>query len=106
MEYMEYMEYYEVYDKKGNPTGVVESRETVHDKGLWHATVHVWIYTEGGAILIQKRSRGKDSHPGLWDISLKPDREEVATFCLFNIRDLRNLLADPARRTGFVPHGE
>ena len=63
------MEYYEVYDKEGNPTGVVESRETVHQKGLWHATVHVWIYTEGGEILLQKRSRNKDSHPFLWDIS-------------------------------------
>jgi isopentenyldiphosphate isomerase len=63
------MEYFEIYDERGNPTGEVEERSVVHARGLWHRTVHVWLYREGPEILLQKRAAGKDSHPGLWDVS-------------------------------------
>jgi isopentenyldiphosphate isomerase len=63
------MEYFEIYDAEGNPTGELEERGVVHARGLWHRTVHVWLYREGPEILLQKRSAHKDSHPGLWDVS-------------------------------------
>jgi isopentenyl-diphosphate delta-isomerase len=63
------MEYFELYDPEGNPTGKTECREKVHAEGLWHATVHVWIYNLSREILMQRRSLKKDSHPGFWDIS-------------------------------------
>jgi isopentenyldiphosphate isomerase len=63
------MENLEVYDWRGIPTGNTESRDIVHSRGLWHRTVHVWIYNRSGEILFQKRSHSKDSHPGLWDVS-------------------------------------
>jgi len=63
------MEYFELYDPEGNPTGKTECRKKVHADGLWHATVHVWIYNLNREILLQRRSLKKDSHPGFWDIS-------------------------------------
>ncbi|MBN2322743.1 MAG: NUDIX domain-containing protein [Spirochaetes bacterium] len=62
------MERLEVFDENGIPTGTVETRETIHKKGLLHRTVHIWLYRQN-EILLQKRSKSKDSHPGLWDIS-------------------------------------
>lgn len=62
------MEKLEVFDENGKQKGVIETRETVHARGLWHRTVHIWVY-RGTEILLQRRSRNKDSHPGLWDVS-------------------------------------
>jgi isopentenyl-diphosphate delta-isomerase type 1 len=63
------MEFLEVCGEDGKPTGRLEKREIVHAEGLAHRTVHVWVLNGAGEILFQKRSRGKDSHPGRWDVS-------------------------------------
>jgi len=63
------MEKLEVFNEQGNPTGEIVDRATIHENGLWHRVSHVWIYTDEGEVLIQKRSEKKDAHPGLWDIS-------------------------------------
>jgi isopentenyldiphosphate isomerase len=62
-------EYFEIYDHRGNATGKRARRNVIHSRGLWHRTVHVWIYNTKRNILFQKRAMGKDSHPGLWDVS-------------------------------------
>ena len=62
------MEKFEIFDENGNRTGIIETRETVHARGLWHRTVHIWVYS-GSRILLQRRAHDKDSHPGLWDVS-------------------------------------
>ncbi len=63
------MEYLEVFDRYGKTTGRLVDRRTVHERGLWHRVVHIWVYNSGGEVLIQKRSSNKDSHPNLWDVS-------------------------------------
>ncbi len=63
------MEYIDIICEDGMPTGIKASRSEVHRKGLWHRTVHVWMFNEKGDVLLQKRSGLKESHPGLWDIS-------------------------------------
>lgn len=63
------MEYFEVFNADRTEAGRVEERSVVHARGLWHRTVHVWIYQYGETLLFQKRGRTKDSHPGLWDVS-------------------------------------
>jgi isopentenyldiphosphate isomerase len=45
-------------------------KSEAHKKGLFHPSIHVWFYTENGEILIQKRAKNKDTHPGLWDVSV------------------------------------
>jgi isopentenyldiphosphate isomerase len=63
------MEMIDLYSPDGTPRGKTVSRDEAHRLGLWHTTVHVWVVTPAGELLLQKRSREKESHPGLWDIS-------------------------------------
>ena len=63
------MEYLDIYDKEGNLLGTKSPKKEAHDKGLWHASVHVWVLNSKGELLIQKRSPLMDNHPNEWDIS-------------------------------------
>ena len=60
----------DILDEQGNPTGQSCLKSEAHQKGLLHPTVHVWLYTKDGRILIQQRGRDKDTHPLLWDVSV------------------------------------
>lgn len=52
------MEYLDIYDEFGNPIGK-DSRENVHNKGLWHKTVHCWLYDKEGNVYFQiRKDRG------------------------------------------------
>ncbi len=48
------MEYLDAYDENKNYIGRF-SREEVHSKGLWHNTVHCWLYDEEGYVYFQIR---------------------------------------------------
>ena len=63
-------EFLEVYSPEGTKTGQKKSKSEIHRKGLFHSTVHLWIFTEEGNILIQKRSKKKELNPGVWDVSV------------------------------------
>jgi isopentenyldiphosphate isomerase len=62
-------EFIDILDENGNFTGIIKSRDEVHEKGYLHKTVHVWVVTSKNEILIQKRSAAKLTHPGMWDVS-------------------------------------
>lgn len=51
------MEYLDYYDENDNYLGF-ETRDVIHQKGLWHRTVQNWLYTEDGKAIFQIR---KDS---------------------------------------------
>lgn len=59
----------DVLDASGNFTGRVKLKSDVHRDGDWHRSVHVWIVTPDGRLLLQKRASTKQSHPNLWDVS-------------------------------------
>lgn len=67
------MELFDIRTKEGICTGEVRERTIAHDNGDLHGTSHVWIvrHTEAGSleVLMQKRSKNKDSFPGCYDIS-------------------------------------
>lgn len=63
------MEYLDVLDVNGRKTGRKKLRNEVHRDGDWHKAVHIYIMTPKNKVLIQKRSKVKDSYPGLWDLS-------------------------------------
>ncbi|MBR2258889.1 MAG: NUDIX domain-containing protein [Blautia sp.] len=66
------MEYFDVCDEYGVPTGETVSREMAHNKGIRHRTSHVWIVRKKDGryqVLLQRRSRDKDSFPGMLDTS-------------------------------------
>ena len=44
-------------------------RAKVHGDNLRHRAVHILIFNKQGELYLQKRSRWKDRHPGLWDSS-------------------------------------
>lgn len=64
-----HMEYIDVLDAKGNPTGERKSKPDVHRDGDWHRTVHVWVVSPKGDLLLQRRSPAMETHPDTWDTS-------------------------------------
>jgi isopentenyldiphosphate isomerase len=60
----------EIWDASGAPTGKVALKSEAHKAGWFHPTVHAWLYTTSGKILLQKRAPEKDTFPGLWDVSV------------------------------------
>ena len=60
-------ETYDIYDENNNPTGIESNYQEIHSKGLWHRTVHLWVFNDK-KILLSKRSMSI-SFPGKWDMS-------------------------------------
>jgi isopentenyldiphosphate isomerase len=60
----------DILDEHGRYTGKTCLKSEAHAKGFFHPTIHVWIYTQEGQLLLQKRSMQKKVFPGLWDISV------------------------------------
>ena len=64
------VEYLDILDELGNPLGKTALKSEVHQKGYFHATVHIWFYTETGKVLFQKRGANKETFPNYWDVSV------------------------------------
>lgn len=60
----------DILSEAGEPTGTTAMKTEAHLKGLFHATVHIWFYTDNKEILIQQRGKNKDIYPLLWDVSV------------------------------------
>lgn len=69
---------FDPYHDKPISTHTTASRSTVHQNGLWHNSVHIWIVSPSSSsesqhrpaeILLQKRSSTKDTFPNRYDIS-------------------------------------
>ena len=60
-------EKWDILDKDGNPTGktTVRGSNTLKN-GEYHLVVHIWIVSNDGKFLIQKRSLQKKLMPGEW----------------------------------------
>ncbi len=63
-------EYVDILDEQGKHTGKTAPKSEAHRKGLFHPTVHVWLYQGNGMVLMQQRGHLKDTHPLLWDVSV------------------------------------
>ena len=89
------MEILDVCDEQGRPTGQTVPRETAHREGIPHRTAHVWIVRERDGktqILLQKRSREKESFPGLYDTSSAGHIPAGADFVPSALRELEEEL--------------
>lgn len=63
-------EYFDIVDENNNPTGEKKPRSEVHSSGLWHRTVHIYLFRiQDNEIefLVHLRSEKKDLNPGRWD---------------------------------------
>jgi len=56
----------EYFDRYGFFKGR-ETREFIHNNGLWHKGVHVWVFNSGGELFLKKRARKRKFYPGHWE---------------------------------------
>lgn len=92
---MQAMELLDVVDENGMPTGKTVEREIAHKEGIRHRTSHVWILRRQNGetqVLLQKRSRNKDSYPGCYDISSAGHIPSGEGFVKSALRELREEL--------------
>jgi len=61
-------EYLEVVDED-NQVIEIATRQEIHEKGLRHRAVHIFIFNTKGDLYLQKRSPQKDQYPDHWDTS-------------------------------------
>lgn len=59
----------EVVDENDVVTGI-ESRKTIHEKGLLHREIHIWFMTPNREIIFQHRAKDKDTWPDLLDATV------------------------------------
>ncbi|OGB74057.1 hypothetical protein A2V68_02380 [candidate division Kazan bacterium RBG_13_50_9] len=60
----------DIVDENNQPTGEGRPRSVVHADGLWHRTVHIYLFRKQGTeieFLTHLRSAKKDLHPNAWD---------------------------------------
>ena len=62
-------EFFDVLNERAEYTGITESRDNCHQKGLWHKAVVVFILNSKSQILLQRRSAKKKIWPNMWDVS-------------------------------------
>lgn len=91
------MEYLDILNEKGEKTGIIKERTAVHTDGDLHGTSHVWIArispeTGKTQVLLQKRSKNKDSFPGCLDTSSAGHMEAGGTFSESAVRELEEEL--------------
>ncbi|MCO5168103.1 MAG: NUDIX domain-containing protein [Planctomycetes bacterium] len=53
-----------------------EDRRVVHERRLSHRSIHVLLVDSRGRLLLQRRHRRKETHPGHWDLSCSGHVEE------------------------------
>lgn len=90
------LELFDVLDADGNPSGIVRERGVAHRDGSFHATSHIWVVRpndrSGYDVLLQKRSAGKDSNPGSYDISAAGHVEAGDDYLPSAVRELKEEL--------------
>ena len=64
------MELVDLYDEDRIPLGRTAERHAPKGPGEYRTVVHVCIFDSRGQLLIQQRSREKDSWPEAWDVSV------------------------------------
>lgn len=95
------MELLDIVDEEGRPTGETVERSRAHGEGIRHRTAHLWILRERQGeveVLLQKRSSGKDSFPGCYDISSAghiPAGEDYVPSALRELKEELGLAAEP-----------
>lgn len=69
-----------------------ETRKKVHELGLWHRGVHVFLFNDQGEMLIQKRSADRTSSPSLLDCSVSEHVQTGESYLDAAIRGLKEEL--------------
>ncbi len=84
-------EYFDIVNEKNEIIGK-ELRRIVHQTGLWHRGVHVFLFTPDGRLLVQKRSQTCDTFPGTLDCSVSEHLKPGESYLEGAIRGLKEEL--------------
>lgn len=105
-------EYLDIFDENNKSLNEKKDRKVVHEKGLWHREVSIWILNDKNELLIQKRAATKVLAPNKWSLcaghifagetimeaAIRETEEEVgiknlcpADFILFDIHKSSNI---------------
>ncbi len=84
-------EWFDVVDAHDRVTGRAR-RADVHANGWRHRAVHILVERADGAVFLQRRSLGKDSHPGRWDSSASGHLDSGEAYADAAVRELREEL--------------
>ncbi len=101
-------EIFDVVDEADQVTGQATRRE-VHERQLLHRAVHVFVVNRHGELLLQKRSRFKDAHPGVWDSSVAGHLdagEDYAAAAQRELEEEMGIRGVMAEEIGRIPPGE
>lgn len=82
-------EYIDIVTREGKPTGKSALKSEVHKNGWYHNTIHLWLYTKKGEILLQQRSHKKKICPLLWDVSVAGHIDAGESFTEAAVRETK-----------------
>ena len=102
-------EYIDIVTKKGEPTGKTALKSEAHKNGWYHNTIHLWLYTTKGEILLQQRSHKKAIYPLLWDVSVAGHIDTGESFIEAALRETKEeigleLNSDSLKKIGVKLH--
>jgi isopentenyldiphosphate isomerase len=69
-----------------------EWRSVVHQRGLWHRGVHVFLFTRDGKLLVQQRSPDRDTFPSALDCSVSEHLKAGENYLHAAVRGLQEEL--------------
>jgi len=95
----------EIIDENENIIGE-ESREKIHEEGLLHREIHVWVYNNKEEILFQKRAPDKDTFPNLFDASAGGHVDIGEDYVSSALRELEEETGINAKKENLVLIGE
>lgn len=84
-------EIFDVVDANDRVIGQA-TRAEVHAKKLFHRAVHIFVFTPGGSVILQRRSRAKDTCPGLLSSSCAGHVDADESYDTAAYRELREEL--------------
>ncbi|MDD3284607.1 MAG: NUDIX domain-containing protein [Patescibacteria group bacterium] len=79
-----------------------DTRDNVHNNGLLHREIVVWIFNDNGEIAMQKRSKGKIFFPGLWSASTSGHVDFGDSYISTAIRELEEETSIKAREEDLI----
>lgn len=98
-------EYLDICNEEGLPVGEVVERDAAHRDGILHRTAHIWVIREEAGdvqVLLQKRSRTKESFPGAYDASSAghiPAGDEPLASAIRELEEELGIRAEPDELT-------